>query len=81
MLAWARVEQHRPEQVKLFFFEDFVREPETAFRGLARFLGIDHSDILPQIMCQSYILGGLSGAEDSSAADDVQRLLQYLHRA
>eukprot|EP00438_Fugacium_kawagutii_P006052 Skav218235 [mRNA] locus=scaffold4566:163634:164704:+ [translate_table: standard] len=53
MVAWARLEHLRPHQVKLFFAEDFVLEPETAFRGLAKFLGIDHAcDVLPTIMQQ-----------------------------
>ena len=53
MVAWARLEHLRPHQVRLFFAEDFVLEPETAFRGLARFLGIDHAcDVLPTIMHQ-----------------------------
>ena len=53
MVAWARLEHLRPHQVRLFFAEDFVLDPETAFRGLARFLGIDGGcDVLPTIMDQ-----------------------------
>jgi len=52
MVAWARLEHLKPHQVRLFFAEDFVLEPETAFRGLARFLGIDQGEVLPTIMHQ-----------------------------
>ena len=50
MVAWGRLEQVRPHQVRLFFAEDFVLDPETAFRGLARFLGIDHAETLPTLL-------------------------------
>ncbi|CAJ1330436.1 unnamed protein product [Effrenium voratum] len=51
MVAWAKLEYRRPQQVKLFFMEDFVLEPETAFRGLAKFLGLPlSSDVLPALL-------------------------------
>lgn len=52
MVAWGRLEQERPHQVRLFFAEDFVLEPETAFRGLARFLGFEHAETLPTLLQQ-----------------------------
>eukprot|EP00930_Biecheleria_cincta_P080102 TRINITY_DN6818_c0_g1_i7.p1 TRINITY_DN6818_c0_g1~~TRINITY_DN6818_c0_g1_i7.p1 ORF type:complete len:435 (+),score=66.66 TRINITY_DN6818_c0_g1_i7:114-1307(+) len=38
--AWALEEEKQPDKVKIFFVEDFVADPETALRGLARFLGV-----------------------------------------
>jgi hypothetical protein len=38
--AWAREEAERPSEVRLFFLEDFLTEPEIAVRGLLRFLDL-----------------------------------------
>jgi hypothetical protein len=39
-LAWAEEEAKDPEHVRLFFFEDFILQPEVALRGLAKFLAV-----------------------------------------
>ena len=40
LARWALEEDRQPEKVKIFFVEDFIAEPDTALRGLARFLGV-----------------------------------------
>lgn len=47
LARWALEEDRQPEKVKIFFVEDFIAEPDTALRGLARFLGVpDESEAL-----------------------------------
>jgi hypothetical protein len=38
--AWARAEAMFPDNVRIFFMEDFVLQPEVAMRGLAKFLQV-----------------------------------------
>lgn len=43
---WAKEEAKRPGEVRFFFLEDFLSEPETAARGFARFFGVpEHSEV------------------------------------
>mmetsp|Transcript_11260 Transcript_11260/g.19979 ORF Transcript_11260/g.19979 Transcript_11260/m.19979 type:complete len:424 (+) Transcript_11260:43-1314(+) len=37
--CWAREERRSPEKVKIFFLEDFLRDPDTSFKYMAQFLG------------------------------------------
>lgn len=38
--TWAKVAADNPDQVRLFFVEDFVSDPQAAVRGLAEFLHV-----------------------------------------
>ncbi|CAE8649024.1 unnamed protein product, partial [Polarella glacialis] len=43
MTAWAKEQHRRPEEVKLFFIEDFLMDSDVALNSLARFLGVSES--------------------------------------
>eukprot|EP00931_Biecheleriopsis_adriatica_P102072 TRINITY_DN77099_c0_g1_i1.p1 TRINITY_DN77099_c0_g1~~TRINITY_DN77099_c0_g1_i1.p1 ORF type:complete len:482 (+),score=89.50 TRINITY_DN77099_c0_g1_i1:106-1446(+) len=54
MIEWAKLEASRPSQVKLFFIEDFLREPEMTLSSLYDFLGLrkDSESLLLETVTQ-----------------------------
>ena len=78
VLSWRRMlrlhhayARRYPDRYRLVRFEDLVTEPERTTRGLARFLGIDHTDaMLEQVVHNSSYLGkGTATGIDPSVVD------------
>lgn len=61
--AWARAEAAAPDRVRVFFLEDFLKEPTVAFQGLARFLDVPmRSQVTEQVLQISQELFDVSKA-------------------
>lgn len=63
MAEWAALESSYPDQVRLFFVEDFVSDASAAARGLGQFLGVRASSTKTLNQLQDVALGAEHLAE------------------
>jgi len=69
---WAKQEALKPDRVKLFFIEDFIKEPEIAIKDLSDFLGMPPTDEVQAKVTQRMTLqkaGGLFWKMDGSSGE------------
>lgn len=70
--AWAEVEAHYPEQVRLFFIDDFLSAPEVAMASLARFFDVPIlSQATQQALRESTRLASIHHYTPNGAGSDI----------
>lgn len=86
LVGWAKEAVRRPSEVRLFFMEDFVLDPSSAMRGLARFLSLPESSeatlnaIKEVEACHPMYQNVPSGPSPVTVLDQVQQLTVEFER-
>lgn len=82
--AWAALEVQRPKQIRLFFLEDFLLQPEITMRSLARYIGVsEYSDVSERAIADAVAVArrhGFTGTDDCYGLTEMAGVVAEFER-